>query len=74
MLSSPQANRFMPGSDTAVIVNAVNLDAYSDAIAGHDPWLRRWFRDHWKSPIVSSALREARGEAIIQGANRPGRD
>jgi hypothetical protein len=58
MLSSPQANRFMPGSDAAVIVNAVNLDAYSDAIAGHDPWLRRWFRDHWKSPIVSSALRE----------------
>jgi len=46
----------------------VNLDTARNAIAGEDRWLRRWFREYWKDPIVSSALREARGQPIIQGA------
>lgn len=46
----------------------VNLDAARDAFAGEDRWLRRWFRNYWKDPIVSSALREARGQPIVQGA------
>jgi glyoxylase-like metal-dependent hydrolase (beta-lactamase superfamily II) len=46
----------------------VNLDAARDRLVGEDRWLRRWFRNYWKDPIVSSALREARGQPIIQGA------
>jgi hypothetical protein len=55
--------------DAAAVTAAVNLDTASHAIAGDDPWLNRWFRDYWKDPIVSSAQREARGEAIVQGSN-----
>jgi glyoxylase-like metal-dependent hydrolase (beta-lactamase superfamily II) len=47
----------------------VDLDAARDTFAGEDRWLRRWFRDYWRDPIASSALREARGEPIIQGAS-----
>ncbi|ANP45882.1 hypothetical protein ATE48_08080 [Candidatus Viadribacter manganicus] len=46
----------------------VNLDVARDELAGEDRWLRRWFRNYWKDPIVSSALREARGQPIVQGA------
>ncbi|MEZ5994144.1 MAG: MBL fold metallo-hydrolase [Hyphomonadaceae bacterium] len=45
----------------------INLDEARDAIAGEDIWLRRWFRNYWQGPIASSALREARGQPIIQG-------
>jgi glyoxylase-like metal-dependent hydrolase (beta-lactamase superfamily II) len=45
----------------------VDLDAMRDVLVGEDPWLRRWFRNYWKDPIVSSALREARGQPIVQG-------
>jgi glyoxylase-like metal-dependent hydrolase (beta-lactamase superfamily II) len=55
--------------DAAAVTAAVNLESASHAIAGDDPWLNRWFRDYWKDPIVSSALREARGEPIVQGSN-----
>ncbi len=55
--------------DAAAVTAAVNLDTASHAIAGADPWLERWFRDYWKAPIVSRALREARGEPIVRGAD-----
>lgn len=55
--------------DAAAVTTAVNLESASLAIASDDPWLNRWFRDYWKAPIVSSALREARGEPIVQGAD-----
>ncbi|MDH4108813.1 MAG: MBL fold metallo-hydrolase [Gammaproteobacteria bacterium] len=53
----------------AAVNAAVELDEAQATIAGDDPWLRRWFRDYWKEPIVSSALREARGVPIVQGSN-----
>jgi len=34
---------------------------------GEDAWLRRWLRAYWSGPIASSALREARGQPIVQG-------
>lgn len=46
----------------------VNLDEAQQVIAGEDAWLQRWFRNYWLVPLASSALREARGEEIIQGA------
>jgi len=55
--------------DAAAVSGAVDMDAASTDLAGDDPWLRRWFGAYWKGPVVSSALREARGEEIIQGAN-----
>lgn len=55
--------------DAAAINAAVELDDAQATIAGDDPWLGRWFRDYWKEPIVSSALREARGVPIVQGSN-----
>jgi glyoxylase-like metal-dependent hydrolase (beta-lactamase superfamily II) len=47
----------------------IQLEEGKRAIAGEDPWLQRWFRNYWLGPIASSALREARGEAIVQGAH-----
>jgi glyoxylase-like metal-dependent hydrolase (beta-lactamase superfamily II) len=55
--------------DAAAVNAEVKLDEAQATIAGDDPWLERWFRDYWKGPIVSSALREARGEPIVQGSN-----
>jgi len=55
--------------DAAAVSGAIDLDDASTELAGEDPWLRRWFRAYWKDPVVSSALREARGEEIVQGAN-----
>jgi hypothetical protein len=62
-----------PLASTQLSANAaadhVELLAARAAIAGDDPWLQLWFQEYWKNPIVSSALREARGEEIVQGAN-----
>jgi glyoxylase-like metal-dependent hydrolase (beta-lactamase superfamily II) len=59
-------------SDSAVtndnVGTRLKIDAERKAITNDDPWLQRWFRNYWLSPIGSSALREARGEEIIQGA------
>ena len=33
---------------------------------GADPWMQRWFREYWVSPIVASAHKEAKGEPIVQ--------
>jgi len=63
------ANPALTDMDAAAVTAAVNLEAASHEIAGDDPWLNRWFRNYWKAPIVSSALREARKEPIIQGSN-----
>ncbi len=57
------------GANSEAAGAQVQLGAARDAIAGDDPWLRRWFHEYWKEPVVSSALREARGEPIVQGAN-----
>jgi hypothetical protein len=53
--------------DAAAAAGQVNLEEAQNTFAGEDPWLRRWFRNYWKDPIVSSAFREARGEPIVQG-------
>jgi glyoxylase-like metal-dependent hydrolase (beta-lactamase superfamily II) len=36
------------------------------AFVRDDPWLRHWFADYWITPIVASAYKEAKGEAIVQ--------
>lgn len=53
----------------ANVAQRMNFDELERTIAGDDPWLKRWFRNYWAGPIASSALREARGEAIVQGAS-----
>jgi glyoxylase-like metal-dependent hydrolase (beta-lactamase superfamily II) len=55
--------------DAAGAAERVNQDAARKALIGDDPWLEIWFKNYWHTPIVSSALREARGEEIKQGAN-----
>jgi glyoxylase-like metal-dependent hydrolase (beta-lactamase superfamily II) len=55
--------------DAAGAAAQVDLSTHRDELTGNDPWLLRWFRDYWHAPIVSSALREARGEPVVQGAN-----
>jgi hypothetical protein len=55
--------------DATGAAERVNQDAGRKAIIGDDPWLEIWFKNFWHTPIVSSALREARGEEIRQGAN-----
>jgi glyoxylase-like metal-dependent hydrolase (beta-lactamase superfamily II) len=47
----------------------LDLDAARKAWTGDDAWLQRWFRNYWLNPIGSSALREARGEPVVQGAS-----
>ena len=47
----------------------VDLGGYESVWAGQDPWLRLWFNRYWTGPIAWSALREARGEAIVQGGD-----
>jgi glyoxylase-like metal-dependent hydrolase (beta-lactamase superfamily II) len=54
--------------DAASVSEKVNLNAFRDHIVGDDPWLQRWFKSYWKDPIVSSSLREALGEPIVQGS------
>jgi glyoxylase-like metal-dependent hydrolase (beta-lactamase superfamily II) len=55
--------------DAAGAAERVNQDAAREGLIGNDPWLEIWFKNYWHIPIVSSALREARGEEITQGAN-----
>jgi glyoxylase-like metal-dependent hydrolase (beta-lactamase superfamily II) len=55
--------------DAAAVSAGIDLEAQGQSITAGDRWLQRWFRDYWKLPIVSSALREARGEPVVQGAN-----
>lgn len=49
------------------VSEAIDFTTARDRIAGADPWLRRWFRSYWQDAVVSSALREARGEPVVQG-------
>jgi glyoxylase-like metal-dependent hydrolase (beta-lactamase superfamily II) len=42
----------------------IQLEPFADAFAGDDPWLRVWFRDYAATPLIESAYREARGEAL----------
>ena len=49
------------------VISKIDMTAAETAIAGKDPWLRRWFRAYWRNPIISSTLREARGQPVIQG-------
>ncbi len=55
--------------DAAGAAERVDQDAARKALIGDDPWLELWFKNYWHTPIVSSALREARGEEIRQGSN-----
>lgn len=34
--------------------------------AGDDPWLRRWLRAYWLTPVIASAYKEAKGQPIVQ--------
>lgn len=45
----------------------VDLAAQRADFVGDDPWLGRWFDAYWTEPFVTSALKEARGEPIVQG-------
>jgi glyoxylase-like metal-dependent hydrolase (beta-lactamase superfamily II) len=48
----------------------IDLSAQATGFVGDDPWLRRWFRDYWVTPIVASAYKEAKGEPIVQSLGR----
>ena len=61
---APFAHDQTPESE---VLKKVDLSQSEAAIAGKDPWLRRWFRAYWRDPIISSALREARGQPVLQG-------
>jgi glyoxylase-like metal-dependent hydrolase (beta-lactamase superfamily II) len=37
-----------------------------ETFAGDDPWLARWVRQYWLSPIIASAYKEAKGQPIVQ--------
>ncbi|WP_293454496.1 MBL fold metallo-hydrolase [Phenylobacterium sp.] len=45
----------------------LDVSDQAEMFAGGDPWLRRWVAAYWLDPIVASAVREARGEPIVQG-------
>jgi len=45
----------------------VNLGAQRQSFVGSDPWLGRWFKEFWQTPIVVSAYKEATGKRIVQG-------
>ena len=47
----------------------VDLGQFQTQFAHEDVWLRMWFNNYWKGPIASSALREARGQPIMQGSS-----
>ena len=38
----------------------------AQGFVGADTWLRRWFKEYWIGPLLTSAYKEARGEPIIQ--------
>lgn len=44
-----------------------NIAPWLERMAFNDPWLEIWFRSYWAGPIAVSALKEARGEEIVQG-------
>lgn len=44
-----------------------NIAPWLERMAFNDPWLEIWFRSYWAGPIAVSALKQARGEAIVQG-------
>jgi hypothetical protein len=45
----------------------VNLGAQQESFVGANPWLGRWFKEFWQTPIVVSAYKEANGKPIVQG-------
>lgn len=50
----------------------INLDDQVLVIAGADPWLRRWARDYWVTPLAESALKHAAaGDALCPSAGLP---
>jgi glyoxylase-like metal-dependent hydrolase (beta-lactamase superfamily II) len=59
----PLAAHGLPLKD---IQTKVDLSADGAAFVGNDPWLRKWFASFWAEPIINSAYKEARGEAIVQ--------
>lgn len=61
---APFARNDTPASE---VISKLDLTASETVITGKNPWLRRWFRAYWRDPIITSALREARGQPVIQG-------
>lgn len=57
---------FATGMNAKQTRQAVNLDAARRSFTGGDPWLDRWFDSYWTDPIVASAWKEAKGDAIVQ--------
>jgi len=57
----------LAASNTDAVAAHVELSRERAQFVGADPWLIRWFDQYWTAPIVSSALHEARGQAIVQG-------
>jgi glyoxylase-like metal-dependent hydrolase (beta-lactamase superfamily II) len=51
------------GLSAEEIVARINTEPHAQAFAGDDPWLRLWFRDYAATPLIESAVREARGES-----------
>ena len=48
------------------IQTRVDLSAQQASFVGTDPWLGRWFKEFWQTPIVVSAYKEATGKPIVQ--------
>lgn len=36
----------------------LELSSQAEAIAGTDPWLRRWAKEYWSTPLATSAIRD----------------
>jgi glyoxylase-like metal-dependent hydrolase (beta-lactamase superfamily II) len=55
--------------DSAAAMARVDMSVAEQSMTHGDPWLALWFARYWKEPIIASALKEARGEPIIQGGD-----
>lgn len=54
------------GLSLADVRHRIDVSNQLRTFAGDDPWLRRWTKEYWVNPIVTSAYKEARGEPIVQ--------
>jgi glyoxylase-like metal-dependent hydrolase (beta-lactamase superfamily II) len=68
MLASTRAEAAAVAGDASItpdnVATRIDLSSFEPAVTHGDPWAAWWFERYWKRPIASSALREARGEAI----------
>ena len=73
MLASVRTQTASIAADTSItnenVGARIDLSQHQAQFAHDDAWLRMWFNNYWHDPIASSALREARGQPIVQGSS-----